>query len=62
MGEIPWFIFNNKLLLACKNLRRKERKPGKDIHMKLGRKKTQEIGRLTSIIAKKRDCFKENKN
>ena len=34
------------------NVRRKERKPGNDIHMKLGRKrKVQELGRLTLIIA-----------
>ena len=36
------------------NLRRNERKPGNDIHMKLGRKrKVQELGQLILIIAGK---------
>ena len=41
-----------------KNLRRKERKPGNDIHVKLGRKKIQELGRLTLIIARKGTALK----
>ena len=41
------------------NTRRKERKPGIAIHMKIERKrKVQELGRLTLTI--KRDRFKRN--
>ena len=41
------------------NLRQKERKPGNDIHMKLGRKrKVQELRRLFLIIAGKGTALK----